>query len=184
MAIPMATQINPAFSEATRLDTTLDSKQAAVPAADALHPLAVVQQVTQKIKQDLRMGREHQQGRINWITTIFMGLFHVGAIAALFFFSWKNLATFFIMYFFAINVGIGMAYHRLLTHRGYKTPKWLEYFVTACGCLALEGGTDLLGRHASRASPELRSRGRPAHAARWHLVGPCRLDSLRSRAAL
>ena len=60
--------------------------------------------------------------------------------AALFFFSWKNLAAFVVMYFFAINVGIGMAYHRLLTHRGYKVPKWLEYFVTACGCLALEGG--------------------------------------------
>ena len=99
-----------------------------------------VAEVTQKIKQDLRMGREHQEGRINWVTTIFMGLFHVGAIAALFFFSWKNLAAFVITYFFAINVGIGMAYHRLLTHRGYKTPKWVEYFVTMCGCLALEGG--------------------------------------------
>jgi fatty-acid desaturase len=108
--------------------------------ATAAGPLAAVQQVTQKIKQDLRMGREHQQGRINWITTIAMGLFHVGAIAAFFFFSWKNLGAFFIMYFLAINVGIGMAYHRLLTHRGYKTPRWLEYFVTACGCLALEGG--------------------------------------------
>src|SRR6202789_3029481 len=100
----------------------------------------LVAEVTQKIKQDLRMGREHQQGRINWITTIAMGLFHVGAIAALFFFSWTNLAVFFVMYFLAINVGIGMAYHRLLTHRGYKTPKWVEYFVTICGCLALEGG--------------------------------------------
>ena len=86
------------------------------------------------------MGREHQEGRINWITTIAMGLFHVGAIAALFFFSWTNLAAFVIIYFFAINVGIGMAYHRLLTHRGYKTPKWVEYFVTMCGTLALEGG--------------------------------------------
>ncbi len=103
-------------------------------------PLQAVKEVTQKIKQDLRMGREHQQGRINWITTIAMGAFHVGAIAALFFFSWKNLAAFFVMYFLAINVGIGMAYHRLLTHRGYKLPIWLEYFVTACGCLALEGG--------------------------------------------
>jgi stearoyl-CoA desaturase (delta-9 desaturase) len=44
------------------------------------------------------------------------------------------------MYFFAINVGIGMAYHRLLTHRGYKVPRWLEYFLTACGTMALEGG--------------------------------------------
>src|SRR5271156_265343 len=99
-----------------------------------------VAEVTQKIKQDLRMGREHQEGRINWITSIAMGLFHVGAIAALFFFSWKNLAAFFVTYFFAINVGIGMSYHRLLTHRGFKTPKWVEYFITMCGTLALEGG--------------------------------------------
>src|SRR5260370_31989611 len=78
-----------------------------------------VAEVTQKIKQDLRMGREHQQGRINWITTIFMGLFHVGAIASLFFFfSCTNLAVFVIMYFFAINVAIGMPYPRLLTHPG------------------------------------------------------------------
>jgi stearoyl-CoA desaturase (delta-9 desaturase) len=33
-----------------------------------------------------------------------------------------------------------MGYHRLLTHRGYKTPKWVEYFLTICGTLALEGG--------------------------------------------
>jgi stearoyl-CoA desaturase (delta-9 desaturase) len=33
-----------------------------------------------------------------------------------------------------------MGYHRLLTHRGYKTPKWIEYFLATCGTLALEGG--------------------------------------------
>ena len=33
-----------------------------------------------------------------------------------------------------------MGYHRLLTHRGYKTPKWVEYFLTVCATLALEGG--------------------------------------------
>src|SRR5580698_8363807 len=102
--------------------------------------LPAVVEIRQKVKQDLRMGREHQEGRINWITTIAMGLFHIGAIAALFFFSWTNLAVFCIMYFFAINVGIGMAYHRLLTHRGYRTSKWVEKAITACGCLALEGG--------------------------------------------
>ena len=99
-----------------------------------------VAEITARVKQDLRMGREFQQGTINWITTIAMGLFHVGAIASLFFFSWANVATFVVMYILAINVGIGMCYHRLLTHRGYKTPKWVEYFITACGCLALEGG--------------------------------------------
>ena len=33
-----------------------------------------------------------------------------------------------------------MGYHRLLTHRGYKTPKWVEYFLTVCATLTLEGG--------------------------------------------
>ena len=96
--------------------------------------------VAQKVREDLRMGREHQEDRVNWITAVFMGLFHVGAIAALFCFSWKNLAVAAVTYLFAINVGIGMAYHRLLTHRGYKTRKWIEYFITACGTMALEGG--------------------------------------------
>ena len=107
---------------------------------NAISDLPVAAKVAQKVKQDLRMGREHQQGRVNWITTIVMGLFHVAAIAALFFFSWKNLAAFMITYFFAINVGIGVSYHRLLTHRGFRCPKWVEYFVTACGTMALEGG--------------------------------------------
>jgi stearoyl-CoA desaturase (delta-9 desaturase) len=86
------------------------------------------------------MGRTYQQGRINWATAAVMLLFHAGAVAALFCFSWINLAAFAVMYFFAINVGIGMAYHRLLTHRGYRVPRWLEYFFTACGTMALEGG--------------------------------------------
>jgi stearoyl-CoA desaturase (delta-9 desaturase) len=96
--------------------------------------------VAQKVREDLRMGRKYQDGRINWITSIAMAIFHIGAVAALFFFSWTNLAVAAVMYFFAINVGIGMAYHRLLTHRGYKTPKWVEYFLTTCGTMALEGG--------------------------------------------
>lgn len=99
-----------------------------------------VTEARRKVREDLRMGREHQEGRINWITSIFMGFFHLGAIAALFFFSWKNLLAFVMMYFLAINVGIGMGYHRLLTHRGYRVPRWLELIISTCGTLALEGG--------------------------------------------
>ena len=77
---------------------------------------------------------------LNWTTTSFMLLFHVGAIAALFMFSWKALALAVVLYWIAGSLGIGMGYHRLLTHRGYKTPLWLEYVLTVCGTLALEGG--------------------------------------------
>src|SRR5258705_11088447 len=93
----------------TPLNTVEEAPVKTAPKLAAVVP--AVAEVTQKIKQDLRMGREHQQGRINWLTTIFMGLFHVGAIAALFFFSWTNLPAFAFMYFFPLTVGTGMASH-------------------------------------------------------------------------
>ena len=77
---------------------------------------------------------------MNWVTMIAMIAFHLGAVAALFFFSWERLAVSVVLYVLAINVGIGMCYHRLLTHRGYVVPKWVEYLMTLCATLALEGG--------------------------------------------
>ena len=38
----------------------------------------------------LRKERSSKDG-VNWVTAIFMALFHIGAIAALFFFTWKAL---------------------------------------------------------------------------------------------
>jgi stearoyl-CoA desaturase (delta-9 desaturase) len=87
------------------------------------------------------MGRAAAAGYgVNWVTMTAMIAFHLGALAALFFFSWQRLAVGVVLYFLAINVGIGMCYHRLLTHRGYVVPKWLEYLMTVCATLALEGG--------------------------------------------
>ena len=77
---------------------------------------------------------------INWITATFMLLFHVGAVAALFFFSWKAVLLAGFLYWVSGSLGIGIGYHRLLTHRGYKTPTWVEYCLTTCAVLALEGG--------------------------------------------
>jgi sn-1 stearoyl-lipid 9-desaturase len=76
----------------------------------------------------------------NWITVIAMTAFHVGAVAAFFFVDWGAILAAIILWYVCGSWGIGMAYHRLLTHRGYKTTKWMEYFLTLCGTLALEGG--------------------------------------------
>ena len=76
----------------------------------------------------------------NWGLGIFIGSFHIAAIAALFFWSWPALITAVIFYWVAGSLGIGMGYHRLLTHRGYKVPKVVEYFLVTCGTMALEGG--------------------------------------------
>ena len=91
--------------------------------------------------QQVRMGRAATAGAgFNWLTLAVVVLFHVGALAAFFFFSWQRLAAMAVLYVLAINVGIGMCYHRLLTHRGYQTPKWVEYLMTVCATLSLEGG--------------------------------------------
>lgn len=87
----------------------------------------------------LMYGRRYQKG-INWITVIAMGAFHVLGLAAFFFIDTGAMLAALILYFVAGMLGIGMSYHRLLTHRSYQTPKWVEYFLTICGTLALEGG--------------------------------------------
>ena len=86
------------------------------------------------------MGRSQNESGVVWVTAIFMAIFHLGAIGALFFFSWTNLIVAAVLYILAVNCGIGMGYHRLLVHRGYQVPKVVEYFLTVCGTLALEGG--------------------------------------------
>src|SRR5205823_5472804 len=80
------------------------------------------------------------ENELNWVTATFMALFHVGAVVALFFFTWKALFVSMFLWWVSGSLGIGMGYHRLLTHRGYRTPKWVEYCLTVCATLALEGG--------------------------------------------
>ena len=77
---------------------------------------------------------------IVWITFLVMIAFHLGAVAALFMFSWKPFLLAIFLGWLAGGFGIGMGYHRLLTHRGYKTSKWMEYLLTICATLTLEGG--------------------------------------------
>ena len=78
--------------------------------------------------------------KINWITSIALILFHLGAVGALFMFTWKALAITAVLYWMGIGFGIGMGYHRLHTHRSYRVPKCIEYFFAVCGTLTLEGG--------------------------------------------
>jgi stearoyl-CoA desaturase (delta-9 desaturase) len=77
---------------------------------------------------------------VNWTTTIALILFHLAAFAALFFFTWKAVAFATVLYWACISGGIGMGYHRLLTHRGYKIAKPLEYILAILGTMTLEGG--------------------------------------------
>jgi fatty-acid desaturase len=96
---------------------------------------------TVSARRQVRMGRAAATSvGLSWPMVLIIGGFHLGALAALFFFSWQRLTVMAVLYVLAINVGIGMCYHRLLTHRGYTVPRWLEYVMTFCATLSLEGG--------------------------------------------
>jgi len=77
---------------------------------------------------------------VRWPTTIWMIVFHLGAVAALFYWSWKVLIVSALLAWVAQSLGVGMTYHRLLTHRSYKVPKLVERFLIICATLSFEGG--------------------------------------------
>jgi fatty-acid desaturase len=83
---------------------------------------------------------ESRYSKMSVLTCVVLVVFHVMAIAAFWSFTWTNLLVAVALYGFAGGFGISMGYHRLHTHRGFKTYKWFEYFLAICGTLTLEGG--------------------------------------------
>src|SRR5882757_1873090 len=83
---------------------------------------------------------EMERGKkINWLSGTAIVIFHLFAVWALFEFSWVNLVTLVVMWWVAGGLGIGVGFHRLMTHRGFNAPRWLERVLAVCGMLALQG---------------------------------------------
>lgn len=76
----------------------------------------------------------------NIISLIWLPLMHIGAIAALFNYSAANFWAFAVLYFATGCLGITLTYHRLLAHRTFALPLWLERILATFGGLALQGG--------------------------------------------
>jgi len=53
-------------------------------------------------------------------------------------FSWTGVVLVFLGNYIFCSIGIGLCYHRTLTHRGLKMPKWLEYFFAVLGVCSLQ----------------------------------------------
>lgn len=81
-----------------------------------------------------------RSGTYRWNTIFFVAAFHVLAVVSLFTLSWSNVAAAFVCWWVAASWGIGICYHRLLTHRGFTAPRWLMRFMATCGTLAVQSG--------------------------------------------
>ncbi len=77
---------------------------------------------------------------LNWVNVGWFAALHVGALAAPWTVSGGALALTLALWWLSGSIGIGVTYHRLLTHRGFHLAKPLEYLGTIAGMLASEGG--------------------------------------------
>ena len=76
----------------------------------------------------------------DWPVTAFIAAAHLLALGAFFTFSWKALLLCVVLHWATGGVGITLCYHRLLTHRSFQVPRWVEYALSIVGCLACQSG--------------------------------------------
>jgi stearoyl-CoA desaturase (delta-9 desaturase) len=77
---------------------------------------------------------------LNWPTISFFGIIHIVALLAPWYFSWSALGVMLFLHWLFGSIGICLGYHRLLTHRSFQVPRWLEYVLATIGAAAMQGG--------------------------------------------
>lgn len=76
----------------------------------------------------------------DWINIVGIGYYHLAALLAFlpWFFSWTGVALFIAGIYVFGTLGINLCYHRLLTHRGFTCPKWLEHTLVVLAVCAFQ----------------------------------------------
>ena len=81
------------------------------------------------------------QRRLRWGTTSFMLFMHIAASFALLprFWSWQGVAVLGILYWVTV-LGVTLGLHRLIAHRSFVAPRWVERILVLMGSLACQSG--------------------------------------------
>lgn len=90
------------------------------------------------------------QPRLEWPIILFMIAIHIGALFALLpsNFSWAAVGLALVLHWVTGGLGITLGWHRLVTHRSFQTPKWVEYLLVFFGVLACQmGPIEWVGLH-------------------------------------
>jgi fatty-acid desaturase len=76
---------------------------------------------------------------VEWPVAGWMLLMHVGAVAALWFFTWPAFICFVFLHWVTACLGITLGFHRLLTHGSLTVSRPVKLFFSMCGMLSAEG---------------------------------------------
>jgi stearoyl-CoA desaturase (delta-9 desaturase) len=90
--------------------------------------------------QRIPLPEATQPFKIQWQYAIVLIGIHLFALYAFvpWFFTWSGLILGVLGHFVFGMFGITIGYHRLLTHRGFTCPKWLEHFLALLGICNLQ----------------------------------------------
>ncbi|KAE9621310.1 hypothetical protein Lal_00023562 [Lupinus albus] len=88
-------------------------------------------------EKEVFFGRKWSTKEIG--TCVIVLSMHVLSLFAPFYFNWSAFWVAVSLYVVTGLLGITLSFHRNLSHKSFKVPKWLEYFFAYCGVLALQG---------------------------------------------
>ncbi len=85
-----------------------------------------------------------------WGTIVFMVAIHILSLVAIQPKFWSLPAVTSLLFFYWVTacLGVTLGYHRLLSHRSFVVPRWLERFFATCGAISCQHGPiDWVGLH-------------------------------------
>jgi stearoyl-CoA desaturase (delta-9 desaturase) len=91
------------------------------------------------VNNALEVTRLERNANIAAVVVPFLGVIVAGIVLWNHFLGPRDLAIFLVMYLLT-GIGVTVGYHRLLTHRAFKTQAWLRYTFAVLGSMSLQGG--------------------------------------------
>jgi fatty-acid desaturase len=77
---------------------------------------------------------------LDWVNVVFIPLVHALALFGFLTFNWKALTLGIALWWITGSVGIGLGFHRYLSHRGFACHQWFAHILAVFGTLAGQGG--------------------------------------------
>ena len=105
-------------------------------------PIGEIRRTDCEKRSDDAQGRRRRSccsRGIDWPVVVWIGLVHVLALVAPFYFSWQGLVACAVLIVLTGSVGVCMGYHRCLTHGSFKTYRPVRWLLAFLGGLSGEG---------------------------------------------
>jgi stearoyl-CoA desaturase (delta-9 desaturase) len=108
--------------------------------SETLSPISTTPAISAPVTGHLAIPEEAQPIRIYWIYALSLGMVHLLSLLALVpsLFSISGLVVLVVTHILFDGLGVSIGYHRLLTHRGFQCPRWLEHLFAILGICTLQ----------------------------------------------